>query len=58
MKKKADISELFNKKTQPYEIPDKNKNLLYEFKIEMNKLLTSQNFESKLRKLTSFINFG
>ncbi len=24
----------------------------------MNKLLTSQNFESKLRKLTSFINFG
>lgn len=58
MKKKADISELFNKKTQPYEIPGKNKNLLYEFKIEMNKLLTSQNFESKLRKLTSFINFG
>jgi hypothetical protein len=33
MKKKADISELFNKKTQPYKIPDKNKNLLYEFKI-------------------------
>ena len=33
MKKKADISELFNKKNQPYEIPDKNKNLLYEFKI-------------------------
>ena len=24
----------------------------------MNKLFTSQNFESKLRKLTSFINFG
>ena len=24
----------------------------------MNKLLTGQNFESKLRKLTSFINFG
>lgn len=44
MKKKADIDALFNKKVQPYEIPDKNKNLLYEFKIEMNKLLTSQNF--------------
>jgi hypothetical protein len=29
MKKKADISELFNKKAQSYEIPDKNKNLLY-----------------------------
>ena len=32
-KKKADISQLFNKKAQPYEIPEHNKNLLYEFKI-------------------------
>lgn len=58
MKKKADLSELFSRKSLPYEIPDKNKNLMYEFRIELNKLLTGQNFESKLRKLTSFINFG
>lgn len=49
---------MLGKKNQPYEISDKNKNLTYEFRIEINKLLTSENFESKLRKLTSFINFG
>lgn len=49
---------MLGKKSQPYEIPNKNKNLTYEFRIELNKLLTSENFESKLRKLTSFINFG
>jgi len=49
---------LLGKRNQPYEISDKNKNLTYEFRIELNKLLTSENFESKLRKLTSFINFG
>lgn len=49
---------MLGKRNQPYEVSDKNKNLTYEFRIELNKLLTSENFESKLRKLTSFINFG
>lgn len=34
---------------------NKNMELLYKLRIEINRLLTSENFSSKLRKLTSFM---
>lgn len=44
MKTKLNLNQLISNKNSAYQIPDKNKNLIYEFKIEINKLLTSQNF--------------
>lgn len=34
---------------------NKNKDLLYKFRIEINRLITSENFTSKIRKLTAFL---
>ena len=37
---------------------NKNKDLYYHFKIELNKLISSENVESKLKKLASFLTVG
>lgn len=37
---------------------NKNLELYYRFKIEINRLITSENFMSKLRRLTAFMGAG
>lgn len=51
------ISSILDSHTIKVKRPSENKNLelYYKFKIEINRLMTSENFMSKLRKLTAFI---
>lgn len=39
-------------------LAEKNKDLYYNFKVEINRLLSSDNFESKLKRLSSFLSVG
>ena len=47
-----------NQKKESKKTSEKNKDLYYNFKVEINRLITSDNFESKLKKLSSFLSIG
>ncbi len=42
----------------PLQAKQNNKDLYLQFKIELNRLMTSDHFESKLKKLLSFLSVG
>lgn len=52
---KKNIANVLSSQPKSSQVNPQNKDLLYRFQIEINRLLVSDVFESKLKKLTSFL---
>ena len=55
---KDKVARIMQKEKKVEVSSDKNKDLYLKFKIEINKLVTSDHFESRLKKLVSFLKVG